>query len=81
MRFGSSRHPEYATSSYRALRSYHSSFSIASVIGHLVDTDGVRTHDPLLAKQMFYQLNYWPIIKKFPVFQYADPVLDWIFCC
>ena len=61
MRFGSSRHPEYATSSYRALRSYHSSFSIASVIGHLVDTDGVRTHDPLLAKQMFYQLNYWPI--------------------
>lgn len=61
MRFGSSRHPEYATSIYRALRSYHSSFSIASVIGHLVDTDGVRTHDPLLAKQMFYQLNYWPI--------------------
>ena len=117
MRFGSSRHPEYATSSYRALRSYHSSFSIASVIGQkifrthrddpighgpcdsrisrrermskpslllssvlrlvlrreclaflsdsflfdLVDTDGVRTHDPLLAKQMFYQLNYWPI--------------------
>ena len=47
----------------------------------IVDTDGVRTHDPLLAKQMFYQLNYWPIIKKFPVFQYADPVLDWIFCC
>ena len=44
----------------------------------IVDTDGVRTHDPLLAKQMFYQLNYWPIIKKFPVFQYADPVLDWI---
>lgn len=33
MRFGSSQHPEYATSSYRALRSYHSSFSIASVIG------------------------------------------------
>ena len=61
MPFGFSRHPEYATSSYRALRSYHSSFSFASVIGHLVDTDGVRTHDPLLAKQMFYQLNYWPI--------------------
>ena len=37
-----------------------SSFSTASVIGHLMDTDGVRTHDPLLAKQMFYQLNYWP---------------------
>lgn len=61
MRFGSSQHPEYATSSYRDLCSYHSSFSVASVIGHLVDTDGVRTHDPLLAKQMFYQLNYWPI--------------------
>ena len=32
-----------------------------SFLFDLVDTDGVRTHDPLLAKQMFYQLNYWPI--------------------
>ena len=43
MRFGSSRHPEYATSSYRALRSYHSSFSIASVIGQKISELTVMT--------------------------------------
>ena len=42
MRFGSSRHPEYATSSYRALCSYHSSLSIASVIGRFVPREGLE---------------------------------------
>ena len=32
---------------------------------HLVDTDGNRTHDILLAGQAFYQLNYWPKEKRF----------------
>ena len=42
MRFGSSRHPEYATSSCRALCSYHSSLSIASVIGRFVPREGLE---------------------------------------
>lgn len=80
MRVGFPPAPEVCNLQNAGPSALPSSFSIASVIGHLVDTDGIRTHDPLLAKQMFYQLNYWPMIKKFPVFQYADPVLDWIFC-